>query len=125
VGAEACPRGRRPRLWFDFDRIGPGDTFDPKVQENIGHCSLFLAVLSRTTETRTEGFFRREWDYALDRDRGIRRGTRFIIPVAIDDTPKFTTVDPRFNAIDISRLLDGNPTPAFIDRLKGIIGSRR
>jgi hypothetical protein len=44
-------------VWFDFDRIGAGDTFDPKIQSNIRRCSLFLPVLSRGTEARTAGFF--------------------------------------------------------------------
>ena len=51
-------------VWFDFDRIGAGDPFELKIQKNIGNCSCFLAVLSRNTESRQEGFFRREWEYA-------------------------------------------------------------
>jgi TIR domain-containing protein len=111
-------------VWFDFDRIGAGDTFDHKIHENIRHCSLFLAVLSRTTEARTEGVFRREWSYALDRDRDIDPGTPFIIPVAIDDTSQFIALPRRFREINITSLADGRPTPEFIDRLKHIAGRR-
>jgi hypothetical protein len=107
-------------VWFDFDRIGAGDTFDLKIRENIRRCRLFLPVLSQTTETRTEGVFRREWSYALERDRDIHQGTPFIIPVAIDDTPTFNIVPQRFNDIHITVLADGEPTPEFIDRLKRI-----
>jgi hypothetical protein len=111
-------------VWFDFDRLGAGDTFDPKIQSNIRRCSLFLPVLSRGTEARTEGFFRREWRYALDRDLDIDPGTAFIIPVAIDDTPEFTTLPRRFREINITPLPAGRPTPQFIDQLK-LIGGRR
>jgi hypothetical protein len=111
-------------VWFDFDRLGAGDTFDPKIQSNIRRCSLFLPVLSRGTEARTEGFFRREWRYALDRDLDIDPGTAFIVPVAIDDTPEFTTLPRRFREINITPLPAGRPTPQFIDQLKRIGGRR-
>jgi hypothetical protein len=111
-------------VWFDFDRIGAGDTFDHKIHENIRHCSLFLAVLSSTTEARTEGVFRREWSYALDRDRDIDPSTPFIIPVAIDDTTQFTALPRRFREINITSLPEGRPTAEFIDQLKRIGGGR-
>jgi hypothetical protein len=111
-------------VWFDLDQIRAGDTWDLKIRENIRHCSLFLAVLSRATETRIEGVFRREWSYALDRDRGIHPGTPFIIPIVIDDTPKFTTVPQRFNDINVTPLPAGQPTLEFIDRLRLIEGRR-
>ena len=62
-----------------------------------------MPALSRGTEARTEGFFRREWRYALDRDLDIDLGTAFIIPVAIDDTPELTTLTPRFREINTTR----------------------
>src|SRR5262249_35135389 len=58
-------------VWFDFDRIAAGDAFDHMIHDNINRCSLFVPVLSRNTEARSEGFFRREWRYALDRDLGF------------------------------------------------------
>ena len=111
-------------VWFDFDRIGAGDTFDPKIQNNIRRCSLFLPVLSRNTEARTEAFFRREWRYALDRDLNIDPGTPFIIPVAIDDTREFTTLPRRFREIHITAAPEGRAPPEFINRLRRIGGRR-
>jgi hypothetical protein len=108
------------RVWFDFDRIGAGDTFDPKIQSNIRRCSLFLPVLSRNTEARAEGFFRREWRYALERDLDIDQGTPFIVPVAIDETSEFTKLPRRFREINITPLPAGRPTREFIDQLKRI-----
>jgi hypothetical protein len=112
------------RVWFDFDRIGAGDTFDPKIQSNIRRCSLFLPVLSRNTEARAEGFFRREWRYALERDLDIDQGTPFIVPIAIDETSEFTKLPRRFREINITPLPAGRPTRQFIDQLKRIAGRR-
>jgi hypothetical protein len=109
-------------VWFDLDRLGPGDTFDLKIQDYVQRCSLFLPLLSRNTEARTEGFFRREWSYALDRDKGIDQGTPFIIPVAIDDYLQLTTLPRRFREINVTKLPGGRPHPDFVERLKHIGG---
>jgi hypothetical protein len=110
-------------VWFDLDQLGPGDTFDLKIQDYVQRCSLFLPLLSRNTEARVEGFFHREWNYALDRDKGIDKNTPFIVPVAIDDNLQLATLPRRFREINITKLPGGRPNPDFIERLKQI-GSR-
>jgi CHASE2 domain-containing sensor protein len=107
-------------VWFDFDRIAVGDSFDNKIQDNIQRCSLFLPVLSHNTEARAEGFFRREWRYALDREMGIATDVPFVIPVAVDDTTRFDTLPPRFRELHISVLPHGQVTQEFVNRLKQI-----
>jgi hypothetical protein len=107
-------------VWFDLDRLGPGDTFDLKIQDYVQRCSLFLALLSRNTEARTEGFFRREWNYALDRDKGIDQSVPFIVPVAIEENVQLKTLPRRFREINVTELPGGQPTLEFIERLKRI-----
>jgi CHASE2 domain-containing sensor protein len=107
-------------VWFDFDRIAAGDAFDHTIHDNINRCSLFVPVLSRNTEARSEGFFRREWHYALDRDLGFAPDAPFIIPVAVDDTVRFNTLPQRFRELHITILPEGRGTPEFVDRLKQI-----
>jgi CHASE2 domain-containing sensor protein len=108
-------------VWFDFDQISAGDSFDLKIRNNIKRCSLFLPVLSRNTEARSEGFFRREWNYALDRALGIAPEVPFIIPVAVDDTNHFN-IPPRFEEADIATLPEGQVTQKFVERLKSAVG---
>ena len=107
-------------VWFDFDRIGAGDSFDSKIHDNIQHCSLFLPVLSYNTEARSEGFFRREWRYALDREMGFAPGVPFIIPVAVDNLARFEKLPPRFRELHITELPEGHVTTEFLGRLKQI-----
>ena len=107
-------------VWFDFDRIAAGDSFDNKIHDNIQRCSLFLPVLSHNTEVRTEGFFRREWRYAVDREMDIALDVPFIIPVAIGDTTRFDTLPPRFRELHITVLPQGQVTQEFVNRLKQI-----
>jgi CHASE2 domain-containing sensor protein len=108
-------------VWFDFDEISAGDNFDLKIRNNIKRCSVFLPVLSRNTEVRSEGFFRREWNYALDRALGIAPEVPFIIPVAVDDTDHFN-LPPRFADADITTLLEGQVTQKFVERLRSAVG---
>ena len=47
---------------------------------------MFIPILSKNAQRRTEAFFREEWDDALRRMRRFKGSSRaFIIPVVIDD----------------------------------------
>jgi hypothetical protein len=112
--------------WFDFDRLEGGDDYDRKIRTNIGRCSFFVPVISATTQSRHEGYFRREWNYAVDRSLNIAEGGVFILPVCIDDTPESSALVPdKFRALHITRLPGGEPTPEFLRRLKDLFSGRR
>jgi hypothetical protein len=111
--------------WFDFDRLETGDDYDQKIRSNIARCSFFIPVISANTQRRLEGYFRREWSYAVDRSRNIAEGAVFILPVCIDDTPEYEALVPdKFKSLHISRLPGGEPSPEFLLRLKGLFSGR-
>jgi hypothetical protein len=110
-------------VWFDMERLGAGDDYGRKIQRNIGHCSFFVPLISVTTERRVEGYFRREWNYALDRARSIADQAVFVIPVVIDDTvPTSALVPERFRATQWERLPGGGVTSEFVQRLRDLMG---
>jgi hypothetical protein len=112
--------------WFDFDRLEGGDDYDRKIAANISRCSFFLPIVSAATQRRHEGYFRREWSYAVDRARNIADGAVFILPVCIDDVPEGEALVPdRFKSLHFTRLPGGDPTPEFATRLRGLFGSRQ
>jgi len=112
--------------WFDLDRLEGGDEFDRKIRANIARCSYFVPVVSATTQRRLEGYFRREWSYAVDRSLNIAEGAVFILPVCIDDTPEAAAFVPeKFRALHMSRLPGGEPTPEFLRRLRELSLGRR
>ncbi len=114
------------RTWFDLDRLEGGDDYDRKIQRNIARCSYFIPVISRTTERRLEGYFRREWSYAIDRARNIAEGALFILPVCIDDTHAASAhVPDKFKALHITRLPDGDVTPEFARHLQDFLSARQ
>ncbi len=111
--------------WFDLDRLEGGDDYDRKIRANIGRCSFFVPVISATTQRRHEAYFRREWNYAVDRSLNIAEGAVFILPVCIDDTPEATALVPeKFKALHISRLPGGEPSPEFVRRLRELFSAR-
>ena len=81
--------------WFDMERLEGGDDYDRKIQRNIARCSYFLPVVSATTQRRLEGYFRREWSYAIDRTRNMADEAVFILPICIDDTDASPRERPR------------------------------
>ena len=113
------------RTWFDLDRLEGGDDYDRKIQRNIARCSYFVPVVSATTERRLEGYFRREWSYAIDRSRNIAEGALFIVPVCIDDTKAADAhVPEKFKALHITRLASGEVTPEFARHLQDFLSAR-
>ena len=113
------------RTWFDLDRLEGGDDYDRKIQRNIARCSYFIPVVSATTERRLEGYFRREWSYAIDRSRNIAEGALFIMPVCIDDTNAASAhVPDKFKALHIMRLPGGEVTAAFAQHLQDFLTAR-
>lgn len=111
-------------VWIDQQSLKPGDSFNPQIEQFISRsCSCFIAVISKNTERRNEGFFRREWNIALERDRGIHFSRKFIVPVVIDETSDPAVVPPRFSQLNYTWLPDGKVTPPFVRELKGIVSS--
>ena len=69
--------------WFDKRDIKPGQNWDQLLRSAVQKCSLFLPLLSATTESRTDGYFRLEWNDAAERSRKIQ-GRQFLFPTVID-----------------------------------------
>jgi hypothetical protein len=104
--------------WFDMDRLEAGDDYDRKIQSNIARCSYFIPVVSSTTQRRIEGYFRREWSYALDRSRNMAEGALFILPVSVDATNGAEArVPERFKALHFTELPDGEVPHKFAQRI--------
>ncbi|MGB6449700.1 MAG: toll/interleukin-1 receptor domain-containing protein, partial [Steroidobacteraceae bacterium] len=111
--------------WFDIDRLEAGDDYDRKIQRNISRCSYFIPVISQRTQCRLEGYFRREWSYALDRARNMADGALFILPVSLDGTSAAEAhVPERFKALHFTQLPGGQVTAEFAVRLAEFLRGR-
>src|SRR5215469_10058068 len=110
------------QVWFDKSELRGGDAWDRQIRQQIHDCRLFIAVISAHTETRDEGYFRREWRLAVERAGDMAEGKAFLIPVVIDDTRERSAAVPdKFHEVHWTRLPSGHATPSFTDRISGIL----
>jgi hypothetical protein len=111
--------------WFDMDRLEVGDDYDRKIQRNIARCSYFIPVVSANTQRRLEGYFRREWSYAMDRVRNMADGALFILPVSVDATNGGEALVPdKFKALHFTQLPGGQVPAEFAQRLVDFMRAR-
>jgi TolB-like protein len=105
-------------VWFDQNELRGGDAWDAKIRSQIKDCALFVPLISANTDARSEGYFRREWNLAVDRMLDIAEERAFLLPVVIDDTADATAKVPqRFRERQWTRLHGGDPTPDFVARV--------
>ena len=109
-------------VWFDKSELRGGDAWDRQIREQIQACALFMPVISANAHARVEGYFGLEWKLAVDRSHRMAPDQAFLIPVAIDDTRQNDTRIPdRFRELQWTRLLQGETTQAFIERVKRLL----
>ncbi len=113
-------------VWFDERRLESGDDFDLQIRKNIRACSLFLPIISANTQARHEGYFRLEWNLAVERTLLIAESIPFILPVTIAPIPEASALVPdKFLKYQWTRLPGGEPTPEFIERMVRLIRDHR
>lgn len=111
--------------WFDVERLESGDDFDRKIRKNIARCAFFIPVVSAMTERRLEAYFRREWNYALDRSRNMADDALFILPVCVDPgVGRPVHVPDKFRALQITLMENGEASPEFVARLKSMLSGQ-
>ena len=109
-------------VWLDEDELRGGDAWDQRIRREIRDCTLFIALISSTTQSRPEGYFRREWRIAVERTQNMAHGHTFLMPVAIDDTREAQAlVPPEFMETQWMRLPGGLPTPSFVERVRALL----
>jgi TolB-like protein len=109
-------------VWFDQSALRGGDVWDQTIRKQIKTCALFIAVISRHTHGRDEGYFRLEWKLAVDRSHLMTTNKTFLLPVVVDDTREDDeNVPDRFRDIHWTRLPGGETPPAFVERVRGLV----
>ena len=101
-------------VWYDEEELTGGDAWDQKLRRQIRECDYFMPIVSATTESRKEGYFRREWRLATERTLDMADDVLFLLPVTIDDTSELgARVPDRFLTVQWLRAPGGHPTPAL------------
>jgi TIR domain/SIR2-like domain len=111
---------RRIPVWMDKERLLVGDRYEKVIRRRIFKCGLFVPLISKNTDRRTEGFFRKEWGWAEDRMLGFRGSDRpFLMPVIIDQTNFLAAKIPEsFETTHYTKLVDGVLNSTFVQAVK-------
>ena len=114
-------------VWLDQRALEGGDDYSKKIRRYINTCSIFLPLISETTESRADGFFRVEWGWALERLPHFTGSDRqFLFPVVIDSTdPVHAKIPEEFRSIHFTRLRTETPDSDFLDRVQSLYQKAR
>ncbi len=109
-------------VWFDQNELRGGDSWDAKIRTQIRTCTLFVPIISAQTQSRGEGYFRREWKLAVERTHDMAAGVPFLLPVVTDATKESDALVPdEFMRVQWTRLEHGVPTPQFVGQVKKLL----
>jgi TIR domain len=101
-------------VWYDESELGGGEAWDQKIRKQIRECDYFMPLVSAQTESRLEGYFRREWRLAVERTLDMADGRLFLLPMVLDDTDQAVAQVPeKFLSVQWLRVPGGRPTPAL------------
>jgi TolB-like protein/Tfp pilus assembly protein PilF len=102
-------------VFLDQSELRGGDAWDQMIRLEIQRCALFIPIVSRHTQERLEGYFRREWKLAIDRTQDMAEQKPFLVPVVIDGTRDHEAIVPDvFRAVQWTHLPAGETPPAFV-----------
>ncbi|MBS0394895.1 MAG: TIR domain-containing protein [Proteobacteria bacterium] len=112
-------RAANVEVWFDKSELRGGDTWDEKIRREIRDCALFMPLVSRNTEQRSEGYFRLEWRLAVERSHLMADDATFLLPVAIDSTAEADArVPQRFRQVQWTRAPSGDLSAAMLEHVQ-------
>jgi TolB-like protein len=109
-------------VFLDQSELRGGDAWDQKIRHEIHDCALFIPMISQHTQERLEGYFRHEWNLAIERTHHMAQQKPFLVPVVVDgirDQEAF--VPDAFKAVQWTRLSGGETPPAFVERIKRLL----
>lgn len=113
-------------VWLDEEELAGGDAWDAKIRQQIRTCTYFMPIVSATTEARREGYFRREWRFAVERTLDLADDVMFLVPVVVDDTPEQNSrVPEKFLTVQWLRCPGGRETPTLLMLATRLVAEHR
>jgi TolB-like protein len=109
-------------VFLDQSELRGGDAWDRQIRAQIHECRLFIPIVSANTDARIEGYFRREWQLAVERTHDLSERAVFLVPVVIDATSELKAdVPDAFRHVQWTRLPDGGTPPQFVTRIQQLL----
>jgi len=112
-------------VFLDQTELRGGDAWDQKIRHEIHDCALFIPVVSQHTQERLEGYFRHEWNLAIERTHHMAENKAFLVPVVVDGTPEHDpSVPEKFRELQWTHLPAGETPPAFVTRIQKLLSGQ-
>ena len=109
-------------VWFDQSELRGGEAWDRQIRKQIHDCALFIALISKNSDSRSEGYFRREWRLAVERTHDMADDTAFLVPVVIDDTTEpAARVPESFREVQWTRLPGGEAPAPLVGQVQRLL----
>jgi TolB-like protein/Tfp pilus assembly protein PilF len=109
-------------VFLDQSELRGGDAWDRKIRHEIHDCVLFVPIVSRHTQERLEGYFRHEWNLAIERTHHMAENKAFLVPVVVDGTPEHDpSIPEKFRELQWTHLPAGETPPAFVTRIQKLL----
>ncbi|MEO6065331.1 MAG: TIR domain-containing protein [Lysobacterales bacterium] len=109
-------------VWFDESELRGGDAWDSLIRRQVKECALFVPIISANTQAREEGYFRREWNLAVNRTQDMAGDRPFLLPVVIDGTSEVNArVPEKFRELQWTRLTAGEASVAFSEHVRRLM----
>jgi len=109
-------------VWFDQSALRGGDAWDTSIRRQLKECALFVPIVSANTQAREEGYFRREWNLAVNRTLDMADDKAFLLPVVIDATLQADArVPEKFREVQWTHLAGGDAPAAFAERVHRLV----
>ena len=92
------------------------------IRRQIKSCYLFVPIISANTQSREEGYFRREWNLAVARTLDMAEDRAFLLPIVIDGTSDSQAKVPeKFREVHWMRLPAGANSDAFVEHVRRLL----
>lgn len=111
--------------WLDVDQLQGGDEYERKIKQYINTCSIFIPIVSATTNARMDAFFRNEWSWAIKRlEKFTGANRQFLMPIGFGDIDPYTALVPEeFSRYQYMMLDEEGPDVNAISRIKAVYES--
>jgi TolB-like protein/Tfp pilus assembly protein PilF len=109
-------------VFLDQSELRGGDAWDKKIRHEIRDCVLFIPIVSQHSQKRLEGYFRHEWNLAIERTHHMAENKAFLVPVVVDGTPEHDpSIPEKFRELQWTRLPAGETPPEFVTRIQKLL----
>jgi hypothetical protein len=101
-------------VWFDRNDAQGGSHYDRRIRQHLQQADLFVPLLSPDTEATADGFFRKEWQWAIEREDCTQDDPRFVVPVWVGTNAGPDQAPAPFRRHSLQKAPGGQPSPEFL-----------